>query len=169
MTVMMSAEYGYLYLLAGKEAGNTLMRGFISVRDMAVPTFGLKRAIDTDPITCPRIWPSDAMISQTSGYGRLSAANTRFPVSELWPRGSWRNMAWVYLRLEFKHTHGTVEPTPLRSLARRISAEHVGALHALSRPTPRPRQPDRSTSSQNTPSLITMGRIEITYSMLGAR
>ncbi|HTF61612.1 MAG TPA: hypothetical protein VK638_02755 [Edaphobacter sp.] len=131
MTVMMSAEYGYLYLLAGKEAGNTLMRGFTSVRDMAVPTFGLKRAMDTDPITGPSIWPSGAMISQTSGYGRLSA-----PVRDSRERalawGPWRNMAWVCLRMEFKHTRGTVEPTPLRSLAQRISAEHLGALHALS-------------------------------------
>jgi imidazolonepropionase-like amidohydrolase len=69
MSVMMSADYGYLYLLAGHEAGNTLMRGFTSVRDMAGPTFGLKRAIDSGVITGPRIWPSGAMISQTSGHG----------------------------------------------------------------------------------------------------
>jgi imidazolonepropionase-like amidohydrolase len=69
MPVMMSADYGYLYLLAGQEAGNTLMRGFTSVRDMAGPTFGLKRAIDSGVIPGPRIWPSGAMISQTSGHG----------------------------------------------------------------------------------------------------
>ncbi len=69
MPVMMSADYGYLYLLAGQEAGNTLLRGFTSVRDMAGPTFGLKRAIDGGIIPGPRIWPSGAMISQTSGHG----------------------------------------------------------------------------------------------------
>jgi hypothetical protein len=58
-----------MFWLAGKEAGNTLMRGFTSVRDMTGPAFGLKRATDTDPITGPRIWPSGAMISQTSGHG----------------------------------------------------------------------------------------------------
>lgn len=69
MTVMMTADYGYLYLLAGQEAGDTLMRGFTSVRDMAGPAFGLKRAIDSGLINGPRIWPSGAMISQTSGHG----------------------------------------------------------------------------------------------------
>lgn len=68
-TVLMTADYGYVYLLAGQEAGNTLMRGFTSVRDMAGPAFGLKRAIDSGLIKGPRIWPSGAMISQTSGHG----------------------------------------------------------------------------------------------------
>ena len=53
MLVMMSADYGYLYLLAGQEAGNTLLRGFTSVRDMAGPAFGLKRAIDSGVIEGP--------------------------------------------------------------------------------------------------------------------
>jgi hypothetical protein len=30
---------------------------------------GLKRAIDEDLVPVPRIWPSGAMISQTSGHG----------------------------------------------------------------------------------------------------
>jgi imidazolonepropionase-like amidohydrolase len=45
------------------------MRGFTSVRDMAGPSFGLKRAIDSGLNPGPRIWPSGAMISQTSGHG----------------------------------------------------------------------------------------------------
>src|SRR6516165_11361278 len=45
------------------------MRGFTSVRDMAGPSFGLKRAIDEGVIRGPRIWPSGAIISQTSGHG----------------------------------------------------------------------------------------------------
>ena len=44
------------------------MRGFTSVRDMAGPTFGLKRATDLG-LPGPRIWPSGAMISRTSGHG----------------------------------------------------------------------------------------------------
>ena len=50
------------------------MRGFTSVRDMAGPTFSLKRAIDNGLVQGPRIWPSGAMISQTGGHGDF-----RFP------------------------------------------------------------------------------------------
>ena len=45
------------------------MRGFTTVRDMGGPVFGLKRAIDEGVMTGPRIYPSGAMISQTSGHG----------------------------------------------------------------------------------------------------
>jgi len=50
-------------------ATGMLMRGFTSVRDMAGPVFGLKKDIDTGKVVGPRIWPSGAMISQTSGHG----------------------------------------------------------------------------------------------------
>lgn len=69
MTVLMTADVGYINLVAAEEARNTLMRGFTGVRDMAGPSFGLKRAIDTGLTAGPRIWPSGAMISQTSGHG----------------------------------------------------------------------------------------------------
>lgn len=49
--------------------GRTLMRGFTTVRDLAGPVFSLKRAIDEGGFAGPRIWPSGAMISQTSGHG----------------------------------------------------------------------------------------------------
>jgi imidazolonepropionase-like amidohydrolase len=44
-----------------------LMRGFTTVRDMAGPTFGIKRAIETGVIPGPRVYPSGALISQTAG------------------------------------------------------------------------------------------------------
>ncbi|TXL79645.1 amidohydrolase family protein [Vineibacter terrae] len=69
LNVLLTADVGYLNLLAGEEAGRTLMRGFTSIRDLAGPSFGLKRAIDTDIVAGPRIWPSGAMISQTGGHG----------------------------------------------------------------------------------------------------
>ncbi len=72
--VLMSAESSYLHLLAAKEAEATLMRGFTTVRDMGGPVFGLKRAIDEGVTPGPRIYPSGAMISQTSGHGDF-----RFP------------------------------------------------------------------------------------------
>ncbi|HZR58914.1 MAG TPA: amidohydrolase family protein [Terriglobales bacterium] len=69
LQVAMVADIGYLNLVAGKEAESTLMRGFTTVRDLGGPTFGLKRAIDEGVISGPRIYPSGAFISQTSGHG----------------------------------------------------------------------------------------------------
>ncbi|MBK9739463.1 MAG: amidohydrolase family protein [Actinobacteria bacterium] len=65
----MTCDVGYLYLAAGREAGRTLMRGFTTVRDAGGPTFAVKRAIDEGVVTGPRILPSGAFISQTSGHG----------------------------------------------------------------------------------------------------
>jgi imidazolonepropionase-like amidohydrolase len=45
------------------------MRGFTTVRDVGGPSFALKRAIDEGRMSGPRIYPSGAMISQTSGHG----------------------------------------------------------------------------------------------------
>jgi len=74
ITALLTADVGYLNLLAAGEAERTLMRGFTSIRDMAGPSFSLKKAIDDGSIAGPRIWPSGAMISQTSGHG-----DYRFP------------------------------------------------------------------------------------------
>jgi len=71
---LVTADVGYITLVAAAEAERTLLRGFTSVRDMAGPTFSLKRAIDGGLVRGPRIWPSGAMISQTGGHGDL-----RFP------------------------------------------------------------------------------------------
>ncbi|MCW5621435.1 MAG: amidohydrolase family protein [Burkholderiales bacterium] len=69
MSVLLTADIGYVNLVAGKTARETLLRGFTSVRDLSGPTFGLKRAIDEGIVDGPRIWPSGAMISQTGGHG----------------------------------------------------------------------------------------------------
>lgn len=50
-------------------AKRALMDGFTAVRDMGGPAFGLKRAIDSGLIVGPRLYPSGAFISQTSGHG----------------------------------------------------------------------------------------------------
>jgi imidazolonepropionase-like amidohydrolase len=60
---------GYNNLVAGEEATDTLMRGFTAVRDVGGPAFGLKRAIDEGIVKGPRIYPSGAMITVTSGHG----------------------------------------------------------------------------------------------------
>jgi imidazolonepropionase-like amidohydrolase len=67
--VLMTSDPSYLHLLAARQAEATLMRGFTTVRDLGGPVFGLKRAIDEGVMIGPRIYPSGAMISQTSGHG----------------------------------------------------------------------------------------------------
>lgn len=62
-------DVGYNNLLAAAEATDTLMRGFTSVRDVGGPAFGLKTAIDEGLVKGPRIYPSGAMITVTSGHG----------------------------------------------------------------------------------------------------
>jgi imidazolonepropionase-like amidohydrolase len=69
MSVAMTADIGYITLVAGKAATDTLMRGFTSIRDLGGPSFGLKMAIDQGLLPGPRIYPSGAFISQTSGHG----------------------------------------------------------------------------------------------------
>ena len=67
--LLMTADSSYLHLLAARQAEATLMRGFTTVRDLGGPVFGLKRAIDEGVMIGPRIYPSGAFISQTSGHG----------------------------------------------------------------------------------------------------
>lgn len=50
-------------------ARDTLLRGFTTVRDMAGDTVGIKNVIDAEPELGPRIYPSQAAISQTGGHG----------------------------------------------------------------------------------------------------
>jgi imidazolonepropionase-like amidohydrolase len=66
---VLTADAGYTNLVAGAEAHDTLLRGFTTVRDVGGPAFGLKRAIDEGVVTGPRIFPSGAMITVTSGHG----------------------------------------------------------------------------------------------------
>lgn len=65
----LASDVGYLNLLAGAEATATLLRGFTTIRDMGGPSFGLKRAIDEGLLPGPRIYPSGAVITITSGHG----------------------------------------------------------------------------------------------------
>jgi imidazolonepropionase-like amidohydrolase len=64
-----TADPGYSNLQAGAEATDTLLRGFTTVRDVGGPSFGLKRAIDEGLTVGPRIFPSGAIITVTSGHG----------------------------------------------------------------------------------------------------
>lgn len=75
MQTIMMADIGFVNLVAGKTAEQTLMRGFTSVRDLGGPIFGLKMAIDAGITKGPRIWPSGAFISQTGGHGDFRMPN----------------------------------------------------------------------------------------------
>jgi imidazolonepropionase-like amidohydrolase len=68
-TAAIVGHVGFTNLVAGAEATDTLMRGFTMVRDMGGPVFGLKQAVDTGIVVGPRIYPSGAIISVTSGHG----------------------------------------------------------------------------------------------------
>ena len=72
---LLADDLGYLNLVAGAEATDTLMRGFTTVRDLGGPSFGLKRAIDEGLVVGPRIYPSGAIITVTSGHGDFRSAN----------------------------------------------------------------------------------------------
>ena len=72
---LLTDDVGYLNLVAGAEAVDTLMRGFTTVRDVGGPSFGLKRAIDEGIIAGPRIYPSGAIITVTSGHGDFRHAH----------------------------------------------------------------------------------------------
>lgn len=84
-TAALTADIGYIYLLAAREAERTLLRGFTTIRDAGGPSFALKRAIDEGIVVGPRIFPSGAMISQTSGHGdfRLRTGVPRTATSPL--------------------------------------------------------------------------------------
>ena len=65
----------YIAMLATRQAEATLMRGFTTVRDVGGNSFSVKRAIDEGLYPGPRIYPSGAMISQTSGHADFRASS----------------------------------------------------------------------------------------------
>lgn len=64
-----SAPEGYVGVLAAKNAREMLLRGFTTVRDLGGPAHGLAQAIDAGIVDGPRIFPSGAFLSQSSGHG----------------------------------------------------------------------------------------------------
>ena len=69
-------DIGYLTLAGAESAEATLMRGFTTIRDAGGPVFGIKKMIDEGRFLGPRIYPSGAYITQTSGHGDF-----RFPTA----------------------------------------------------------------------------------------
>ncbi|MGL4975519.1 MAG: amidohydrolase family protein [Bosea sp. (in: a-proteobacteria)] len=62
---------------AVEESKQVLLRGFTSIRDVGGPMFHIKRMIDKGDAVGPRIYPSGAMISQTSGHGDFRLPNEK--------------------------------------------------------------------------------------------
>ena len=71
----LGSSFGYLSVAAAKASGETLLRGFTTVRDVGGNSFGVKRAIDEGLVQGPRIYPSGAYISQTAGHGDFRGPN----------------------------------------------------------------------------------------------
>lgn len=76
--IMINSDYGDIEayedpidvgIKAAIVAKDFLMDGFTSIRDMGGPAFAVKRQIDAGRIIGPRIYPSGAFLSQTSGHG----------------------------------------------------------------------------------------------------
>jgi len=72
---LMTADTGYINIVAGAESRKTLMRGFTTVRDVGGAVWGLKAAVDSGHVEGPRIFPSGAMITVTSGHGDFREAS----------------------------------------------------------------------------------------------
>jgi imidazolonepropionase-like amidohydrolase len=72
---ILTGDVGFVHVAAVRSAGDMLMRGFTSVRDLGGPVFGLKRGIDLGLVPGPRIWPSGAFISQSGGHGDFRLPN----------------------------------------------------------------------------------------------
>src|SRR5262249_40558551 len=66
---LLTADPMYVGLRGAVELRKMLDRGFTTVRDTGGNTFALKRAIDEGLIPGPRVYPSGAIISETSGHG----------------------------------------------------------------------------------------------------
>ena len=73
--LLMESDYtlDYIAIRAAKIAERALLDGFTSVRDLGGPVFGVRRAIEDDLILGPRIFPSGAILSQSSGHGDFRA------------------------------------------------------------------------------------------------
>jgi imidazolonepropionase-like amidohydrolase len=72
---LLNNDIEYITVNAVKAAEKDLMQGFTTFRDLSGPSFGLQKAIDKGLMIGPRIYPSGAMISQTSGHGDFLSVN----------------------------------------------------------------------------------------------
>lgn len=69
--------WAYVAAQAAAGARAMLLRGFTTVRDLGGPVAGLKDAIDEGLIEGPRVLPTGAFVTQTSGHGDLATSSFR--------------------------------------------------------------------------------------------
>lgn len=67
----------YAVAVSAAIAKDVLFKGFTTVRDAGGVTQGLKEVFDLNLLEGPRIYPSNACITQTCGHGDSNAAHTR--------------------------------------------------------------------------------------------
>ena len=87
----------YVGIKSALAAKNFLMLGFTTVRDLGGPAFGVKQAIDEGLIPGPRIYPSGAFISQTSGHGDFRNYNEPNRIIAGGPTMPMDQQDWFYL------------------------------------------------------------------------
>jgi imidazolonepropionase-like amidohydrolase len=63
--------------VAAARAEGMLMNGFTTIRDIGGPAKFLQRSIDAGVVNGPRIYPTEAFITQTSGHGDFRNRNDR--------------------------------------------------------------------------------------------
>jgi len=79
LTAIEAARWDQIASTASAAAQEWLMDGFTTVRDMGGMGDGLKKTIDAGLLLGPRIYPSGAYISQTSGHGDILLGSQRDP------------------------------------------------------------------------------------------
>jgi imidazolonepropionase-like amidohydrolase len=90
---MNDLAWDYVPHQMAKRSRDMLMRGFTTVRDLGGPVFGLRKAIEEGLVDGPRIFPSGAFITQTSGHGDFRRATDAHPGWGGYPNqdhGIWR-------------------------------------------------------------------------------
>ena len=78
-TLTNDVDFMYWGVSAAQVTEDWLMRGYTTVRDAGGPAVGLQKAVADGKVAGPRIYPSGAVISQTSGHGDHRAYNTPHP------------------------------------------------------------------------------------------
>lgn len=79
LTAIEAARWDQIASAAAAAAQEWFMDGFTTVRDMGGMGNGLKKTIDAGLLAGPRIYPSGAYISQTSGHGDILLGSQRDP------------------------------------------------------------------------------------------
>lgn len=73
---LLTEDPNYITLMVAAQTERTLMQGITTVRDVGGNVFAVKRRIDEGHLAGPRILPSGAYLTPTSGHGEMRLPNT---------------------------------------------------------------------------------------------